>query len=338
LIIFSLEGLKTEEELRYSAYPKRLEEFGFRTSQLKATVRQKFLDGTLNLTMLVTNSGNGDTSFVSMRTEINQVLDASLERCSSQWGEIKLMGKCHGLRSYTEHFSLKNTHVVPSSPSFCKALCCELGEKCTTWQYLIKSYPPPRPSVRECYLGGPVKILQPEAITDEIIANSGNEAYCEALAPTKWRGKKLSVRAVNNETFAKPIRSTFGKAFKCEWGQDLPTFCAGLGEERTLLMYKNSSDKVGSMERLSRKQCAASCCSTNGCTHYQESPDKGCFHNDNRTNSRMIQCDEYVSQYTGGYKIKLKNNELMNVAPPKNSSVIFIDKKKNKALREKLSK
>ena len=100
-------------------------------------------------------------------------------------------------------------------------------------------------------------------------------------------------------------------------------------------MYKNSSDQVGSMERLSRKQCAASCCSTNGCTHYQESPDKGCFHNDNTTDSSMIRCDEYVSQYTGGYKIKFKEKELNGLVPPKNSSVIFIDKKKTKkALRE----
>ena len=228
LIIFSLEGLKTEEELNYSAFPKRLEEFGFRTSQLKATVRQKFLDGTLNLTMLVSGGGGG-VSLVSMRTEIGAVLDASLERCTNQWGESKLMGKCHGLKSYTEYFSLKHTPVVPSSPSFCKALCCELGEKCQTWQYLIKSYPPPKPSIRECYLGGPITILKSDASTKG--AMKGNaDAYCDATSPTKWRGKILLNRGVNNETVKKPIRSTFGKQFKCEWGSDLPTFCTGLGE------------------------------------------------------------------------------------------------------------
>ena len=108
-------------------------------------------------------------------------------------------------------------------------------------------------------------------------------------------------------------------------------------------MYKNSSDKVGNIERLSRKQCAASCCSTIGCTHYQESPDKGCFHNDNTTDPSAIRCDEYLYQYTGGYKIRTKDDNTAVttkdtsaiVYPPKNTSVIIIDKSKTKkALRQ----
>ena len=100
-------------------------------------------------------------------------------------------------------------------------------------------------------------------------------------------------------------------------------------------MYKNSSDKVGSIERLSRKQCAASCCSTIGCTHYQESPDKGCFHNDNTTNPSDIKCEDYLTQYTGGYKIRLRDPDIVSSAPPKNSSVIILDKSRaKKALRQ----
>ena len=93
-------------------------------------------------------------------------------------------------------------------------------------------------------------------------------------------------------------------------------------------MYKNSSDEVGSMERLSRKQCAASCCSTAGCTHYQEAPDKGCFHNDNKSNPQNIKCDEYLSQYTGGFKVNKRDYELFKTEPSKNTSVIIIDKSK----------
>ena len=121
---------------------------------------------------------------------------------------------------------------------------------------MIKSFQPPRPSIRECYLGGPVKILKSQEGNDkmkmEIVTGTSSrsskevngiatnkeqeeEAYCDTVVPTKWRGKKLSIRAMNNETYMKPIRSTFGKQYKCEWGQDLSTFCAGLGE---VLIYQ----------------------------------------------------------------------------------------------------
>ena len=40
-----------------------------------------------------------------------------------------------------------------------------------------------------------------------------NKAYCELKEPQKWRGEQLVSRTVNNQTNAKPVRSTFGKEF-----------------------------------------------------------------------------------------------------------------------------
>ena len=226
LIIFSLEGLKTEEELRYAAYPTRLEDFGFRSSQLRATVRQMFLDGTLNLTMFMIN----DTSSVpynyasaNLNADISSVLQTSLERCNHQWTDDKLEGRCHGLKSHRTFYQIEAIDIVPS-PTFCKALCCELGDSCSTWQYLIKNYPAPRPSETECLLGGHATMISPGEI------GQAGEIFCESWTQPKWRGKRLVSRTVNNETSTKQIRSTFGREFNCDWGIDLPVPCEGLGK------------------------------------------------------------------------------------------------------------
>ena len=182
-------------------------------------MKQLFLDGTLNLTMLMSNESNSamkDFNSVSL----SSVLETSLERCSHQWREEKVQGKCYGLKNSREFVELRTIQVVPS-PTFCKALCCELGERCTTWQYLIKNYPPPRPNERECYLGGAVKF-------GEINVEYKSGAYCETSPVQKWRGRQLKDRTVNNET--KRVRSTFGREFNCEWGEDLSSPCDGLGQ------------------------------------------------------------------------------------------------------------
>ena len=96
-------------------------------------------------------------------------------------------------------------------------------------------------------------------------------------------------------------------------------------------MYRNSTDKVGSFERLSRKQCAASCCSTVGCTHWQEQADNGCFHNDK--SSGRVKCDDYVSIYTGGKKA-VKTSPAEMLFQTRNSSIIMIERNKKKTMRQ----
>ena len=287
LIIISLEGLKTEEELIYASYPKRLEAFGFREYQLRATVKQLFIDGTLNLTMLMSNESSLGNPVLS------NVLEASLERCSSHWSEVELNGRCFGLLPHSSYLEMKAIQIVPS-PTFCKALCCELGPRCSSWQYLIKNYPPPKLSDRVCFLGGPVNYEQQQG--------KSTTNWCEKQAPPKWRGRHIKSRVINNDTDSKSrIRSTFGKEYNCDWGEELSTYCSGLGSERTLTFYRNKTDRVGNIERLSRKQCAASCCATIGCTHWQELPDRGCFHNDKYSKEKVI-CESYQSIYSGGTK------------------------------------
>jgi hypothetical protein len=103
-------------------------------------------------------------------------------------------------------------------------------------------------------------------------------------------------------------------------------------QERTLTFYRNKTDTVGTLERLSRKQCAASCCATPGCTHWQELSEKGCFHNDK--NLATVQCEAYQALYTGGIK---KN--LVQILPTdilvKNSSVIILDRKTANKMHKK---
>jgi len=313
LIIISLEGLKTEEEMQGFSYPKRLEDYGFKASQLRATVKQLFLDGALNLTVLLANESSVASS------NFNSIIESSLERCSDEWEDFKLEGACHGLNIHSQFPAFQKIKEV-KSPTFCKALCCELGQKCFTWQYSIKNYPSPKPSENTCLLGGPARYEN---------ENSASQIWCEKSTPLKWRGRSIKSRTVNNNTDPRTrVRSTFGKEYSCEWGQELPSPCSGLGAERTIMFYRNKSDPVGSLQRLSRKQCAASCCATVGCTHWQELPEKGCFHNDVKRPAEKIKCEDYQTTYIGGIKKKQPMEKLPTDYLVKNSSVIILDKKR----------
>ena len=67
-----------------------------------------------------------------------------------------------------------------------------------------------------------------------------------------------------------------------------------------MLFNKLENKKNGG--RMSRKACAKSCCNTEGCTHWQELPDRGCFHNDNTTRRKLVHCETYQGTFLGGRK------------------------------------
>lgn len=157
--------------------------------------------------------------------------------CKDQWTTDNLVGRCFGLSIHSKYSELGNVEVVENAED-CKTLCCELGDKCKTWQYWNEN--------KRCNLGPTVR-LGPEAETSA----EGSTNWCEAEAPVVWRGKRIQNRDG-------PI---------CEWGDGLPTQCHGMGVE------KRGDDG----NRLARAVCERACCHIAGCTMWQQHPDRGCF-------------------------------------------------------------
>jgi hypothetical protein len=120
-------------------------------------------------------------------------------KCKKLWRKDRLVGRCFGLTLHSQFPELISVKTV-NSPVECRTLCCNLGEKCVTWQYAIKA--------KECKLGPPVRLGLESAPTGD---------WCEPLPPGKWNGQRLLERASIN---------------KCEWGDRLPTQCFGLGPEQ----------------------------------------------------------------------------------------------------------
>ena len=157
--------------------------------------------------------------------------------CKNQWTSVSLVGRCFGLSIHSKYSELGNIEVV-ESPEECKALCCELGDKCVTWQYWNDN--------KRCNLG-PAVLLGAEA--DATV--DGSSHWCEVDPPVVWRGRRIQSRDGPH----------------CEWGDSLPTQCHGLGAER----------RGDDGNRLARAVCERACCHTAGCTMWQQHPERGCF-------------------------------------------------------------
>ena len=58
-----------------------------------------------------------------------------------------------------------------------------------------------------------------------------NDNWCEPNPPRRWHGRIMNVRFPSDR-----LDHEFGpkhkRSFKCEWGNDLPSQCFGLGNER----------------------------------------------------------------------------------------------------------
>ena len=181
-------------------------------------------------------------------------------KCKSLWREAKLVGKCFGLRPYSK-FSTELESISVRSSIDCRSICCNLGEECTTWQYY---YTPKDPTNGECRLTNKIVRLGLE--------KTGTPDWCDPHPPSRWNGKRLKKRNDDGT---------------CEWGEDLPIQCFGLGDER-----KTDDKKV-----LNTLQCANACCENKNCEMWQESPGRGCYYAKN-----IGRCNGKSGIYDGGRK------------------------------------
>ncbi|RYH25309.1 hypothetical protein EON65_15565 [archaeon] len=120
-------------------------------------------------------------------------------KCKGKWRLEKLIGKCPGLRLHSDYSEVKHINKVENASS-CRAICCNLGDKCATWQFEVNS--------QECRLGQ-VARLGGEAL--------GVGGWCEPNAPVQWNGRKVASREGTKVTWSVEV---------------LDTQCFGLGAER----------------------------------------------------------------------------------------------------------
>ena len=100
----------------------------------------------------------------------------------------------------------------------------------------------------------------------------GSDSWCESESPVVWRGRRIMTR----------------DGPKCEWGDNLPTRCHGLGAEK----------KGDDGNRLAKNVCERACCHTAGCTMWQQHPERGCFIG----GGENVICESYTGTFIGGRK------------------------------------
>lgn len=203
-------------------------------------------------------------------SELNQDL------CLNQWTGENLIGRCWGLTTSTNVPDILSTagELAALSADGCRKLCCDLGEKCISWQFWGAS--------GICKVGKTVRLG---------LEGGNTHRWCEPLPPQKWVGGKrnLITSLLKNDS-----SSDSQKAANCEWGENESGQCFGLGPE-----HLNSTKG-----RLSAIECALGCCENPHCRLWQHLPDRGCYFNDNQL-AETPHCDQYKGVYTGGRK-KLK--------------------------------
>jgi hypothetical protein len=193
----------------------------------------------------------------------------TVDFCHSQWTHEKLIGRCWGLTTSTDHPSIKGTvdDKLILDAKECKQICCKLGSKCITWQYWA--------STQICKIGRHVR-LGPEG--------GGSPRWCEPAPPRAWEGGRRNL-------YLNPFNQTLPMKSECQWASQQPGQCFGLGPERT-----NSTGG-----KLSAKRCAEGCCNDSNCWLWQHLPDRGCYFNTDKLKEAPF-CDQYVGEYTGGRK------------------------------------
>lgn len=123
-------------------------------------------------------------------------------KCKGLWRPDNLIGRCFGLSPTTgKRYKELVAGVQIKSSSDCRAVCCNLGDKCVSWQYLS--------ATNECKLGGVVRLG---------FEKTGTPDWCDPEGPSEWSGKRLFSRGVDGQ---------------CAWSEkNQSTQCFGLGDQR----------------------------------------------------------------------------------------------------------
>lgn len=187
--------------------------------------------------------------------------------CRGLWRPDKLVGTCFGLKKHTAYDDINHITLVNSSVD-CRSLCCNLGDKCVSWQYST--------TTAECKLG-PVMRLGLE--------KTGKSGWCDPVPPQEWTGAKLAKRA---------------QPGKCSWGDALPLQCFGFGDPKL-----NSTGGLYVSEADCAKWCCESpkCDmwqqhNDRGCFYSTTKPSK----KDKKKMVNGITCSKQLIKYTGGRK------------------------------------
>jgi len=122
-------------------------------------------------------------------------LEASSTETDCVWLPEKLSGRCWGL---TEASEFAPDLDKATSADACEQLCCELGDKCVTYQWVTGH--------KKCYLGMEVRLGKERGQTP---------IWCDNTAPHKWAGHVVERGAE-----------------QCQPGQSLPFQCWDFGDER----------------------------------------------------------------------------------------------------------
>lgn len=181
-------------------------------------------------------------------------------KCNGLWRPEPLPGKCFGLNPVPKEYG------IVTNARDCRALCCNLGDKCVSWQFQSSS--------STCRVGGVIRLG---------LEKTGTPDWCDPLPPSKWNGNRL---------ISKQSDGT------CTWGDSLANQCFGLGDEKKSpsgSRYDTDSCRTACCSAASVGQVGV----TAGCTMWQESEGRGCFFSE--TESR--QCPASIGErYVGGRK------------------------------------
>lgn len=108
-------------------------------------------------------------------------------KCKNIWRPENLVGRCFGFKPYHELPELKDSGLNITTAIQCRKLCCNLEEKCTSWQF--ESTQP------ICKIGG-IARLGLEA--------TGTPDWCDPFPDMKWNGRVLVERSTDGT---------------CKWGK-----------------------------------------------------------------------------------------------------------------------
>ena len=116
------------------------------------------------------------------------VIDESKATDSCNWLPEKLTGRCWGLTNHHEVKGMKLKANKINNAMDCQKLCCDLGDQCVTFQYIL--------GTKSCHVGPEVRLGKEKGKTD---------IWCDNVAPHKWSGHVL----IHNRVGTSSARSLF---------------------------------------------------------------------------------------------------------------------------------